>query len=250
MCALGCTLFVKGIYGYGNGFLKENQNQKVVFAEKITTGMAVTVTDAGIVTDTAVAVVTETPVVGECQASVTIEEAPPVLENTEIVFSDSKTENTIRASLRKKSIKLGVGEQVKMPMQNKSGLKVTYRVKNKRVASVNNKGVIRGKTLGKTEVYAKISTKTLMLKAQVKKKPSSIKIKKPKLSSVSIGTKIALKVTLSKGSASYKICWASSKKSVATVNASGILMIKGRGRTTITAKTYNGKVAKIVFALH
>ena len=251
MGVLGCALLIEGIYGYENGYVVANQNQEMVLAkEEMTTGSAVTATNAGIVTDVAIITATEVPVVEEQRVSTPIEDVNPGLENTEVVASDSQVKNAIKASLKKKSIKLGVGEQVKMPVKNRSGLKVTYQVKNKRVASVNKKGIIRGKALGKTAVYAKISTKTLVLKAQVKKKPSSIKIKRPKLSSVSIGTKISLKVVLSKGAASYKIRWASSKKSVATVNASGVLVIKGRGRTTITAKTYNGKTAKIVFSLH
>lgn len=252
MGVLGCSLLIEVVSGYGNGSIMANQKQKMPLTQqKIATGSAVSATNAGVTTATAAMTATASPEpVVESPVGTQTEEIPSSVEDVGVVVPDTETESVIDASLKEKDIKLGIGEQVKMPVKNRSGLKVTYRSKNKRVISVNKKGIIRGKKLGKTEVYAKISTKTLVLKAQVKKKPQSIKIRKPKVTSVSIGTKIPLKVSLSKGAASYKIRWASSKKSVATVNASGVLVIKGRGRATITAKTYNGKVAKIVFALH
>lgn len=241
----GCGLLVPLLLGYGNRTIFANQGPDIYFLQQekeTATGTAVTAT--------ASSAVATASTITETRPNTQMEETPWSAGDLTETVSDSQAENEIEASLKEENLQLGMGEQVKMPVKNHSGLHVTYKSKNKRVVSINRKGIIRGKKLGKTEVYAIISTKTLVLKAQVKKKPKTIKIKVPKLSSVNIGTKIPLKVTLNKGSASYKIRWASSKKSVATVNASGILVVKGRGRTTITARTYNGRKAKIVFALH
>lgn len=241
--AFWCSLFVELFFIYGKATIYANQRPDIYLFQQ--EPEAVTKTAV-----TATAVVVTASAVPEIQVHTQVEETPWSAEDMGVIVSDSHAQNVIEASLKEENLQLGMGEQVKMPVKNHTGLQVTYRCKNKRVVSVNKKGIIRGKNLGKTKVYAMISTKTLILKAQVKKKPKSIKIKVPKLSSVNIGTKISLKVSLNKGSASYKIRWASSKKSVATVNASGILVVKGRGRTTITARTYNGRRAKIVFALH
>lgn len=240
----GCVFLAQLLLGYGNRTIFASQRSDMYFLQQepeIATGTAVTATASAASTASTIT---------EIQPNTQLEETPWSAGDLTGTVSDSQTENEIEASLKEENLQLGMGEQVKMPVKNHSGLQVTYKSKNKRVVSINRKGIIRGKRLGKTEVYATISTKTLILKAQVKKKPKTIKIKVPKLSSVNIGTKIPLKVTLNKGSASYKIRWASSKKSVATVNASGILVVKGRGRTTVTARTYNGRKAKIVFALH
>ena len=44
---------------------------------------------------------------------------------------------------------------------------------------------------------------------------------------------------------SGKIKYYSSRKSVATVNSSGKVKAKKRGRTTITLKSFNGKKARV-----
>ena len=56
-----------------------------------------------------------------------------------------------------------------------------------------------------------------------------------------------MKVTLPKGTASYKITYASSKRKVATVDAKGKIKAKKKGKTTITVKTFNKK--KMTFTL-
>lgn len=249
MGVLGCSLLTELFLECGNSDIlaQKAQNMYLLQQEQVT-GTAVTVTDSAVVTKEAVVDVPETPA-AEIKVDTQMELVPQAAENMDESVSVSQTDTVINASLKKKNVKLGMGELVKMPVKNRSGIKVTYSSKNKRVISVNKKGVMRGRKLGMTEVYVKVATKTLHLKAQVKKKPTSVKIKVPKRSSVKIGTKIILKVSLNKGSASYKIRWSSSKRSVATVNASGVLLVKGKGRTTITAKTYNGKKAKIVFVI-
>ena len=58
------------------------------------------------------------------------------------------------------------------------------------------------------------------------------------------GQQITLKATISPNNASNKkVTWSSSNKKVATVNGSGVVVAKGVGTCTITAKSNNGKKA-------
>ena len=59
------------------------------------------------------------------------------------------------------------------------------------------------------------------------------------------GRSLKVKVMFSKGCYSRKVTFSSSKKSVATVNSSGKVKAKKRGRTTITLKSFNGKKAYV-----
>ena len=59
------------------------------------------------------------------------------------------------------------------------------------------------------------------------------------------GHSLKIKVRFSKGCYSRKIKYYSSRKSVATVNSSGKVKAKKRGRTTITLKSFNGKKARV-----
>ena len=152
--------------------------------------------------------------------------------------------------LAQKSMKIGIQEKVKIPLLHVNGRKVSYQSSKKKVAMVSNKGIVSGKKQGSTTIRISSEDKYLQMNLKVKKKPVSISIKKPKIISVSKGTKIPLKVTCNKGSASYSIKWKSSKRRVASVDSKGVMKIKGRGRTLITAKTYNGVVAKMIFSLN
>ena len=79
-------------------------------------------------------------------------------------------------------------------------------------------------------------------KVTVKKAPSKITLNKTKLT-INVGNTLTLKKTLPSGTASYKVTYTSSNKSVATVSSAGKITPKKAGTVTITAKTFNGKKA-------
>jgi uncharacterized protein YjdB len=58
-----------------------------------------------------------------------------------------------------------------------------------------------------------------------------------------------VKVKFPAKTASYKITYTSSKKSVATVDATGKIKALKKGKAVITAKTFNGKKAKITITV-
>ena len=108
--------------------------------------------------------------------------------------------------------------------------KVTFKSSNKKVATVNSKGVITGKKAGKAVITVKVGKYTKKLTVKVKKPSfklvkSSVKLKKGKKTTIKVKAAPAAKVT-------YK----TSNKKVATVNSKGVVTAKKKGTAKITVK--------------
>ena len=109
--------------------------------------------------------------------------------------------------------------------------KVTFKSSNKKVATVNSKGVITGKKAGKAVITVKVGKYTKKLTVKVKKPSfklvkSSAKLKK--------GKKTTIKV---KAAPVSKVTYKTSNKKVATVNSKGVVTAKKKGKVTITVKS-------------
>ena len=108
--------------------------------------------------------------------------------------------------------------------------KVTFKSSNKKVATVNSKGVITGKKAGKAVITVKVGKYTKKLTVTVKKPSfklvkSSAKLKKGKKTTIRVKAAPVSKVT-------YK----TSNKKVATVNSKGVVTAKKKGTAKITVK--------------
>ena len=108
--------------------------------------------------------------------------------------------------------------------------KVTFKSSNKKVATVNSKGVITGKKAGKAVITVKVGKYTKKLTVKVKKPSfklvkSSVKLKKGKKTTIRVKAAPVSKVT-------YK----TSNKKVATVNSKGVVTAKKKGSAKITVK--------------
>ena len=108
--------------------------------------------------------------------------------------------------------------------------KVTFKSSNKKVATVNSKGVITGKKAGKAVITVKVGKYTKKLTVKVKKPSfklvkSSVKLKKGKKTTIRVKAAPVSKVT-------YK----TSSKKVATVNSKGVVTAKKKGTAKITVK--------------
>ncbi len=95
-----------------------------------------------------------------------------------------KVEAAKKLKLNKKKVKVYVGKKVKLKVKNKKKKdKVKWKVKNKKIASVSKKGVVKGKKKGKTKVTCTVKRgrKKIVLKAKVtvKKKKKPVITKKP-----------------------------------------------------------------------
>ena len=120
--------------------------------------------------------------------------------------------------------------------------KVTFKSSNKKVATVNSKGVITGKKAGKAVITVKVGKYTKKLTVKVKKPSfklvkSSAKLKK--------GKKTTIKV---KAAPVSKVTYKTSNKKVATVNSKGVVSDKKKGSAKITV-IFNGitKTFKVTF---
>lgn len=143
-------------------------------------------------------------------------------------------------SLKKKIIRIGKGEKVSIPLNNKEGKKIKYITQNKKIATISSKGIIKGLKVGETNVYATVSGKKYKLTVKVRKKPVTIKISSVSKVKMSKGGKLILQPVMNSGAASYNLKWYSSNKKVVTVNSLGVATIKRKGKAVIKVKTYNG----------
>lgn len=126
--------------------------------------------------------------------------------------------------------------------------KVTYQSKNKKVATVSKKGVVKGKKVGKTKLVLtekknKKKKKTITVRV-MKNAVKKVKISK-KSATTQVGATFQLKATVSaKKKASKKVYWKSSKSSVATVSQKGVVKGKKAGTAKITVQAIDGSKKK------
>ena len=147
--------------------------------------------------------------------------------------------------LSSKTLKLETGGKKRLTYtfspENAQG-KVTWKSSKPSVASVNSKGLITAKSVGKTTITARVSSKvTARCTVTVAKKPSSIKLKKTSLT-LKRGSTAKLSYSFSPSNSYATVKWSSSSKAV-TVKSDGTIAAKAIGRAKITARTSNGKKA-------
>ena len=148
------------------------------------------------------------------------------------------------ASISKKSVTLYIGQSTALKVKGQNG-KVTWKSANPKVATVNKSGIVTAKKAGKTKVTAKINKKTLTCNVTVKKTVKVKKITLKKNISLNVGESYTLKANISPSSAANKkVSWKSSNKSIAVVNAAGVVKAKRAGSATITATAKDGSGKK------
>ena len=144
------------------------------------------------------------------------------------------------------AITLGVKESYTIApvIASSSCTSFTYSSKNKAIATVDAKGVVKGVKAGKTSITVKTHNgKTATLTVTVKNAPSSVTLS-PASVSVGVGETYTLKPTIPSGShASYT--YSSKNKAIATVTAKGVIKGIKVGTTTVTVTTHNGKTASV-----
>ena len=151
--------------------------------------------------------------------------------------------------LSKKKLKIGVGEKVSLKasvLPAAASQKVTWKTSKKSVVTVSAKGKVTGKRPGTATITATAENgKSVTCKITVKKAPKKLTFKNGKEKTLKKGKTLKLKVKLPNKTASYKVTFRSSKKAVASVSAKGVVKARKKGTAVITAKTFNGKKAKI-----
>ena len=167
--------------------------------------------------------------------------------------SDSVEANVIDVTLAASKVTLGVKETFALsPKVSPSSKKklLSFTSSKPKVAKVDAKtGKITALKTGQAIIYALIDEEIYdTCKVTVKKAPLKLTMNAKK-KTLKLGDAFQLSVTLPKGTASNKITWNSSNKKVAKVNKNGLVSAMSNGKATITAKTYNGKVATCVITV-
>lgn len=147
-----------------------------------------------------------------------------------------------------KGKKIKLTATVKVTPNKKANKKVTYKSSNKKIATVNSKGEVKGVKAGSTKITVtskknskkKATIKVIVKKAAVKK--VTISTKKATLA-VGATKKLTAKVTPKKN-VSSKIAWSSSNKKIASVTSKGVVKGVKEGTATITAKAADGSGKK------
>jgi len=125
----------------------------------------------------------------------------------------------------------------------------SFKSLKKKVATVDQNGIITPKAKGKAKIVIKLGKKkkrTLTLTVKDPTIPTSVALNLSGLQTVQKGTSVTLTATLPAGTNSG-IKWKSSNKKVATVK-NGVVTFKKKGKVTITATAVRGKKkAKVKF---
>lgn len=118
---------------------------------------------------------------------------------------------------------------------------VTYESSDKKIATVNKKGKIQGKSKGTAVVVAKTSTGlTAYCNVTVVQQVTGIKISESE-ATIMVGDELELEAVLTPKSVSdSEITWKSSKTAVATVNSRGEVEGVSPGTTLITCTSTDG----------
>ena len=158
-----------------------------------------------------------------------------------------------------KSVKLDVTEAVELVIGKTRKVKATisptyakssvkWKSSKPSVASVSQKGVIKGLKAGKAVITATASNGGVKATLKVKvvaPQPKTVKITKGKSAKLKVGKTLALKTKLTPSNAKTKLTWSTSNKAVATVSKKGVVKAKKAGKAIITATAANGKKATI-----
>lgn len=151
--------------------------------------------------------------------------------NDGVTMTCTVTVNLLKLSKTKATIWKGK----KVTLSLEGGTNVKWKTSNKKIATVNSKGVVTGKKKGTVTITATCNGISYTCKVTVKE--PKVEFKK-KNTSVTVGFKTTLKLKNGKN-----IKWSSSNKAIATVNSKGVVTGKKLGKVTITAKC-NGKKYK------
>lgn len=168
-----------------------------------------------------------------------------VLDNT----ASAATYKNLKKATVSKSVVVGKGKKVKIAVTKvPKKTKLSFKVAKKSIATVDKKGVVKGKKVGKTTVTVKLTynkkSVTKKVKVTVKNPVKKITLKTTN-KTLTVGKKFTLKVkAVTPKNASKNVTFSTSKKSVATVSAKGVVKAKKAGKATITVKATDGSNKK------
>jgi len=154
-----------------------------------------------------------------------------------------------KPSISKKSQNILVGEDYDFNIKNKiKGSTYTWKSSNKKVATVDKKGVVTGIKKGTATItcVVKAPKKTYELSAKVAiKVPATKFVINNKVEALNLGQKYDLNRTLTPKTSNDLTTWTTSNKKIANPNSKGLFTALKEGKVTITGKTLSGKTDKV-----
>ena len=118
-----------------------------------------------------------------------------------------------------------------------------YASKNKKIASVNQKGVVTAKKTGSTQIAVRTHNGlTAICTVKVVAAPKKVAVR-PETVRLAVGETAALEVAVSPGGNLSGLTFKSDDTAVATVSDAGVITAVAEGSTTVTVRTYNKKSA-------
>ena len=153
---------------------------------------------------------------------------------------------TVEAAARKVSLKVSnkkayVGKTTKISAKATKGARLSYKTSNKKIATVNSKGVIKGKKAG----TVKITITAKKSKYKTVKKTITVKVYRQKQKITASNVKLTTGQRGNLGAKAHtRLAYKSSNPKVVTVDKKGNLTAKktGTAKITVTAlanNTYN-----------
>ncbi len=140
-------------------------------------------------------------------------------------------------------VTLGVGQKYKIDGKG-LGSNPSFQSSNPKVAAVSAKGVVTAQKIGTAVITCKSGGKVVgRWRVTVKAAPNKVSLNLKQLT-MGKGEQVQLVATTTKGSVT-ELTWQSSKKSVVSVSADGLVSARRRGTATVTVTTHNGKQASV-----
>ena len=141
-------------------------------------------------------------------------------------------------------IYMGIGEQRQILLIE--DVPTGFRSSKEKIASVNESGLLTAQAKGKTKVYVTTAAGKkyrIVLRVVDPKEPASVGITQGGVITLEVGQSLQLTALAAPDTAVTTFTWKTSKKSVATVSADGIVSALSEGSAKVTVKTANGKKA-------
>ena len=161
----------------------------------------------------------------------------PKVEVTKVTVTPAKTSVTVG-----KTLELAA----KVTPENAADKTIKWSTSNKTIATVSSEGVVTGVKKGSVTITAKSTNGKKATCTVTVQNPVAVKrvVLSSTTASVTEGKTVALTATISpENAADPSVTWSSSDKTIATVDAAGVVHGVKAGTVTITATSNNKKTA-------
>ncbi|MCR0173748.1 Ig-like domain-containing protein [[Clostridium] innocuum] len=176
------------------------------------------------------------------------------LEARCIIRVTAKEIKPIGIKLNETDIRVEMGKSVQLKAtitpEDASNKKVSWRVGNPQIASVDANGKVTAKSIGNTYVYAEtangLEARCIIRVTAKEIKPTGIRLNETDIR-VEMGKSVQLKATITPEDASNKkVSWRVGNLQIASVDVNGKVTAKSIGNTYVYAETANGLEARCI----